>query len=295
MASAPRAAFLLMCVLMVPTLLVGGSPTEPQAGEVLDVLMFDAACISDSECQMERPAHLVEYFAADWCEPCYEVAPLVNNASTPEVLVMQHPSSPADESYNSLSNQRFEQEYRLVFYPSIIVDGEALLTGARQALDLPTVISNSTSSWGGLGNVTVSNGTLMLNDSDLSGLKLTMWATQPTINAAGNMTHAHLVTGSWLLNGSENSLNLSNFPISQPSTVVLILETEGPKRLTVASLAPTGGMDVIGSDEGQHVPVLDRAPWAIAAVVGTILVLCLAPAILMHRRLMNPNNHGESE
>ena len=34
------------------------------------------------------------------------------------------------------SKLKYDQDFRLLFYPSIVVDGKHLLTGSRQALDL---------------------------------------------------------------------------------------------------------------------------------------------------------------
>lgn len=295
MPSAVNTAFAIALILFFPTVAVSGQSADRNSGAVLDVMMFDATCLNQTECELVRPTHLVEYFAADWCEPCYEVSPLVNNLTVSDALVLQHPSSPVDQAYMSLSNQRFEQDYRLVFYPSIVVDGSALLTGARQALDLTTVIENSTTAWGGLESLSTENGTLLVNDSDLGDHQLTMWVTQPMRNSAGNMTHAHLVTTALVLNTSEGSIDLANLSLPSQSTVVLVLESIGPKRLTVASLAPTGEMEIVGAEEEDRTAVVNRAPWALPALVGGALLFAIAPAMLMHRRLMRLEPQYESE
>ena len=295
MSRATGAAVALALMFILQTPVVMAQTTQERSGEVVDVMMFDAACLNESRCDLTRPDHLVEYFAADWCEPCYEVSPLVNSASSTEVLVIQHPSSPADQAYVSLSNQRFEQDYRLVFYPSIVVDGAALLTGSRQALDLNIALNNSTTEWGGMENIRVENGTLSIEGGGLEGHRLTMWVTQPTLNTAGNLTHTHLASRALTINTSQGSLNLTNLSLSSNGTVVLMLESEGPKRLTVASLAPTGSMDLIGPEEPEDIGARDDAPWLLPALIGTALIIALAPAMLMHRRLMNHEPLGESE
>ena len=47
-----------------------GAATDSGEGALHDVAVFSAACMVNESCEAERPTHLIEYFSADWCEPC---------------------------------------------------------------------------------------------------------------------------------------------------------------------------------------------------------------------------------
>ena len=47
------------------------STVEDEFAGLLDVVIFDASCMDSSDsCDAEHIVHLVEYYGADWCEPC---------------------------------------------------------------------------------------------------------------------------------------------------------------------------------------------------------------------------------
>ena len=77
------------------------------------------------------------------------------------------------------SKLRNDEDYRLMFYPSIVVDGDHLLTGTRQAMDLESVMENQTVSWTGLDDVMSTNGTLRWNASVNETLTVWLVGTHP--------------------------------------------------------------------------------------------------------------------
>ena len=270
-----------------------GQTEDVQIGSVLDVMIFDGACWNSSDCEPVRPAHLVEYFAADWCEPCYEVSPLVDGLNRTETAVLQHPSSPVDEAYLSASNERFETTFRLLLYPSIVVDGEALLTGARQALDLNHTLTNRTMEWGGLDNLSFDNGSF--NHTGMEGLSLTVYVTAPRLNEAGNLTHARLVVDSLPLNTSNNHSDVRGMTVPDNGQVVVVLEQQGVRPLTVASLSPTGDMNLSDDNDPSSENDEPMPAWWWPMLVGVALVAITAPALAMHRSLMDTSFDSESE
>lgn len=270
-----------------------GQNEDIQIGSILDVMVVDGACWNTSDCEPVRPAHLVEYFAADWCEPCYEVSPLIDGLNRTQTAVLQHPSSPVDEAYHSASNHRFETTFRLLLYPSIVVDGEALLTGARQALDLNHTLANRSVDWGGLDNLTVANGSF--HHSGMEGLSLTVYVTAPRLNEAGNLTHERLVVDSLSLNTSNDRSDVQGMTVPEDGQVVVILEQQGVRPLTVASLSPTGDMNLsddndASSESGEAMPA-----WWWPMLIGVALVAITVPALVMHRSLMDAPFDTESE
>ena len=286
-------ALLMLTMVALSAAPTHGQTEAPQTGAVLDVMILDGACWNTSECEPVRPAHLVEYFAADWCEPCYEVSPLIDALNRTDAAVLQHPSSPVDAAYQSLSNQRFETTFRLLLYPSIVVNGEALLTGARQALDLNQTLANRSVAWTGLENISLVNGTL--HHGGLDGLSLTAYITAPRLNEAGNLTHDRLVVAALQLNTSNNLTDLGAVTVPIDGQVVLMLEQQGVRPLTVASLSPTGDMNLSDDNETASETKGRGTDWWWPVMVGIGLVGVMSPAIVLHRRLMQATDDAESE
>ena len=83
------------------------------------------------------------------------------------------------------------------------------------------------------------------------------------------------------------------------TSLVVLLEREGVRPLSVASLAPTGSLDP--RDGGEEIPVPPQQNEAIVPVlVGLALVIALLPAMASHVRLSRaksdaPDPKNESE
>lgn len=290
MASVPIRLLVLVGLLLVSTTGAGlqsegEAASEPVAGDLLDVRIISEACMTNASCSPAKPDHLIEYFSADWCEPCEDVADHLATLDGSTHVLLQHHASPADETFLSDSKLRFDQAYRLVFIPSLVVDGTHLLTGARQALDVSSVLENTTSEWVGLESLQVNNGNLSWNTSLQGTLKV--WHAQPTPHTSADRVHGALAQNAETLNTSTGWFNLSSDG-SSGSFWVVMLETEGVRSLTVASLAPTGSMDVSEGgdenlDEGVGTAMDDRT---FSLLVTAFLLLMLLPALGMHRSLM---------
>ena len=112
--------FVAMAVLTLPT----------AAGE--DVA-WGAVCL-DEGCDGAMPLRVVEYFGADWCEPCRPVETMLENLTVEGVLVVHHRPSPADAAFSNASHLRFSTHYGLLGLPAIVIDGHALLSGETMAL-----------------------------------------------------------------------------------------------------------------------------------------------------------------
>ena len=84
----------------------------------------------------------------------------------------------------------------------------------------------------------------------------------------------------------EGSITLDEEGLRENTSFVVLLEQPGRRTLTVASLAPTGPVDV---SDGREVATTTLTGWFnadFAMVVGLVLVLSLAPAFVIHRELM---------
>ena len=92
-------------------------------------------CEEDA-CEADTSLRVVEYFGADWCEPCRPVEAMLDALERPDVLVVRHAPSPQDAAFSNLSYQRFDGHYGLISLPAIVIDGYAVLTGESMTLRL---------------------------------------------------------------------------------------------------------------------------------------------------------------
>ena len=233
--------FLLATLMILPVTPAHGFQEETEAnlpGNLLDIRVFSADCLVNSSCDLHQPAQLIEYFSADWCEPCEQVSQQVNSLNGTDHFIIQHHPSNQDLTFLSESKLRFDLEYRLLFYPSLVVNGNHLLTGTRQAMDLNYTLENSTANWSGLESMSVENGTLDWNGSAEDVLRI--WYIEPTPHTSEGRIHPHLARSSWELNSSVSSYNLSQFETSTSGSFAVMLERPGVRNLTVSSDAPTG-------------------------------------------------------
>ena len=97
-------------------------------------------CEEDA-CEADTSMRVVEYFGADWCEPCRPVEAMLDALERPDVLVVRHAPSPQDTGFSNLSYQRFDAHYGLISLPAIVIDGYAVLTGETMALRLEEALN----------------------------------------------------------------------------------------------------------------------------------------------------------
>ena len=285
MGSLPRPVFVVVLLLLSVGVATGEqAETSSDEGQLLDVRVFSLECLTNASCEPTKPPHIVEYFSADWCEPCVQVGDQLSNLSSEEAIVLQHHSSSQDATFLSASKLKYDHEFRLLFYPSIVVDGQNLLTGSRQALDLNSVMENSTPSWSGLETLRVENATLSW-DASLNGT-VSVWMLAPTPHQLSGKIHPAVAYEHVAVEAVEGSITLDEEGLRENTSFVVLLEQPGRRTLTVASLAPTGSVDV---SDGREVATTTLTGWFdadFAMVVGLVLVLSLAPAFVIHRELM---------
>lgn len=285
MGSLPRPVFVVVLLLLSVGVATGAqTDTSTDEGQLLDVRVFSQECLNNASCEPTKPPHIVEYFSADWCEPCVQVGDQLSNLSSEEAIVLQHHPSSQDATFLSASKLKYDHEFRLLFYPSIVVDGQNLLTGSRQALDLNSVMENSTPSWSGLESLRVENATLSW-DASLNGT-VSVWMLAPTPHQLSGKIHPAVAYEHLAVEAIEGSITLDEEGLRENTSFVVLLEQPGRRTLTVASLAPTGSVDV---SDGREVATTTLTGWFdadFAMVVGLVLVLSLAPAFVIHRELM---------
>ena len=257
------------------------STVEGEFAALLDVVIFDASCMHSSDlCDAERIVHLVEYYGADWCEPCELIENEMDTLNRSDTFVLQHHPSVVDESFLSASKLRFEYEHRLLFIPSIVIDGQGLLTGSSQGLELSNALSLRETNFSGLNNVSLSSGNLSWTAS--RGELVSIWMTEATPHPTRNRTHPTLATGMMQFNATDGVANISAMTTETGGKVVVVLEKTGVYRLVTDSENPTGGMDVYdGNTTGYETKTDGVSPGTQAAVWTVVLIVSLLPAMYM--------------
>ena len=255
-----------------------------QEGALNDVRIVPASCLSNASCIITQPAHLVEYFSADWCEPCEQVSTHLRTLDTNQTIVLQHHASPADQTFLSDSKVRFDQEYRLLFIPSLVVDGTHLLTGTRQATELNSLLNATAEPTTDLDSLTLTESNLSW-DEQLDGV-VRVWYAEPTPHTEIESIHPSLARSMIEVNASEGSVSLESINISDDGFFVVMLEAPGMKPLTVASDAPTGSMDLSETEEETSTQQSPAIEGYIVIGITLGLVMLLLPALGMHRSLM---------
>jgi len=260
------------------------SADEPIFATTHDVIIFDSSCLNSTSCMGERVEHLVEYYGADWCEPCELIEEELEALNRSDTFVIQHHPSVVDTSFLSTSKLRFENEHRLLFLPSLVIDGEELLTGSSQALELSNVLSQRSTSFSGLSNMKLVNGSLTWNASQ--GDRVSVWRTEAIDHPNRNRTHPTLATGMMQFNASNGSGNISNLLENFNGDLVVMLEQTGVYRLVSTSVNPAVGVELSdGTDTGQIIGTQGMSPGQRASLWTGFLIAALAPALYMRWNL----------
>jgi len=249
-----------------------------------DVIVFDSSCLNSTTCTGERVEHLVEYYGADWCQPCELIEKEIEALNRTDTFVIQHHPSVVDASFLSASKLRFENEHRLLFIPSIVIDSEGLLTGSSQGLELSTVLSQRSTSFEGLTHVELINGNLTWQASQ--GDRVSVWRTEAMEHPTRNRTHPTLATSMLQFNASNGSGNVSSLVENLNGSLVMVLEHSGVYKLVADSLNPTGGIELSEEENsGKTVGTQGMSPGQRASLWTGILIAALAPAFYMRWNL----------
>lgn len=268
------------------------SDQETIFGHTIDVMVIDSECLDEQVCHAWRPLHIIEYYGADWCEPCMDVELSLENIDTTKYAVIQHHPSPLDYSYLNYSNQRYETNFRLIFIPSIVIDGQGLLTGTKQATELNQSLVNNQTQFLGINELNITNSILNWDTSTNHTLKI--WKTESTPHEFDNRNLSHLAVDYMEINHDQSQLNLTNWLDNWTGRLIFTLESNGIRMLNSLSQSPTGDMD-FNSDQ-ETIPILsktDDSPM-FAIMMFIALFVTLLPALIMWKGLQSIDN-DESE
>ena len=216
----------------------------------------------------------------------------LENIDTTKYAVIQHHPSALDYSYLNYSNQRYETDFRLIFIPSIVVDGQGLLTGTKQATELNQSLANNQTQFSGINELNITNSILNWDTSTNHTLKI--WKTESTSHEFDNRNLSHLAVDYMEINHDQSQLNLTDWLDNWTGRLIFTLESNGIRMLNSLSQSPTGDMDF--NSEEETIPILsktDDSPM-LAIMVFIALFVTLLPALIMWKGLQSIDN-DESE
>ncbi len=252
---------------------------------LIDVHVLDSSCLNEESCISWQPSNLIEYFGADWCEPCLEIEQEMKQIDYNDSVIIQHHPSTSDLSYFQYSKMKFDNQYRLLFIPSIVINGQGLLTGSSQGLEISKAINEVNSSFSGIENIELNNGTLYWNAS--SGYNLNLWMLEETPHEFENYSHQYLASSFLSFDSGNKSANLTSWTNNWDGRIVFMLEDIGIANLTSASSQPLGNFDFNQEQEISDEKSVSEEikPSTLALFVGIMLFLILLPALIMFQGL----------
>jgi len=290
------AVFLLLPITIANTSSENGEVIDD--GDTIAVQYIDYSCYQQSlECQAIESEHIVEYFGADWCEPCQIVEDNLAMMNRTDTVILQHHASVEDYTYLNYSKLRYDAKFRLLFIPSLVIDGDGLLTGSSQSLDLNQSLNNHTGLLNNsLSDVVLQNGIIRWNHS--TGQKLTIWRLDSTQHDSRNFTHQYLASDSVAIDlsdpniSSDEGVNITGLLQNWSGRLIFILENNGSPQLQSYSDKTATNMEFI-EDENEvetHVETSNSAHYA--AIWFVIMLILIAPAIILWVKETKPPNQS---
>ena len=296
-------AILLTIILSSQSTAHIGHFGEYAPAKMYDVKTFEVDCaLTNETCIANETTHFIEYFSADWCEPCALVSEELESLNRSDTTVVQHHPSPADLHFYSESNIRLYETYGFWGVPDVVLNGEGLLVGPSQSNELEATLDNFTREWNGFLELTLANGTLSWQADD--GHVVHVWITknrpheytyadQPLV--VTNHDYANVTDQVFNYTNDTNqteetyhiynsSMNISDLLDENVTSIVVTLETPGRIPLSRASSLSSQGYDLVDEGPNDFVPTDSKtgseSDFAIA-VFGFMLA-AIIPAFIMY-------------
>ena len=264
------------------------SAKESQSG-IDDVFFLDLPCDLNSTCEVSRPIHLIEYFGADWCEPCESLELFLDTLDFNEIALIQHHPSVLDYSYLNHSKIVFEQEYRLLFIPSLVVNSNGLLTGSTQGIELNQSLANINTNFSGIDDISIENGMLFWNTS--TEHNLTIWRLEETVHEYRNRSLPYLAVERITVTNENHQYNISKLLNHSNGRLVFILQdNEQPRPLQSISTSPTGDKSLSEGEEEIDQLFAHDGGYDLAVITFALLFLALLPALISFRNLQKQDS-----
>ena len=288
----------LILLVLIPTSTGHGTESDDEAASIHDVKTFDIQCaLTNETCIASSTTHLIEYFSADWCEPCDLVSAELNALNRTDVTVLQHHPSPLDLHFLSDSKFRFETTYGFWGVPDLVLNGEGLLTGPSQSQELGLVLDNFSREWSGFTSISLNNGTLSWASDD--GDEVHVWITENGAHEINNQDQINVVHHHMAIGSENQTLDISNFINENTTNIVVTLESPGRFELRSASTLSSQGYSLIDGESDQNSLEITKQgrEYDMAIAVFGLSMAALIPALIMYVRIVRnePVLNNESE
>ena len=267
---------------------VENSSAESQSDNT-DVFFLDLPCDVNSTCEVSRPIHLVEYFGADWCEPCESLELFLDTLDFSKIALIQHHPSVLDNSYLNHSKKVFEQEYRLLFIPSLVVNSNGLLTGSTQAIELNQSLANINTNFSGISDISIENGLLFWNTT--TNHNLTIWRLEETSHEYHNRSLPYLAVERITVTNQDKQHDISQLLNYSNGRLIFILQdNDQPIPLQSISTSPTGDKSLSEGEEETNSLFSHNGDYDLAVITFALLFLALLPALISFRNLQKQDS-----
>ena len=286
----------LVLVILLPTSIGHGNENDEEIASIHDVKTFDAQCaLTNDTCLASSTTHLIEYFSADWCEPCNLVSAELAELDRSDVTLLQHHPSPVDLHFLSDSKFRFESTYGFWGVPDLVLNGEGLLTGPSQAQELDIVLDNFSREWSGFTSISLNNGTLSWISDD--GDEVHVWVTENKVHEFNNQDQTRVVNHHIAIDADNQTLDLSQLINDNTTSIVVTLESPGRFELRSASTLSSQGYMLIDdeNDETQNETQNKGREYDMAIAVFGLSIAALIPALIMYARIIRKEDNYSQE
>ncbi len=276
---------------------------EYAPAKMYDVRTFDVDCVLGNEtCSSEETTHFIEYFSADWCEPCELVSQELKELNRTDTTIIQHHPSPADLHFFSDSNIRLYETYGFWGVPDVVLNGEGLLVGPSQSNELAATLDNFTREWDGFIELNMTNGTLHWEADD--GHVVHVWITKNRLHEYSFVDQPLVVTNHAYANVTDevfnttnatnetempyhiytSSMNISDLLDENVTSIVVTLETPGRIPLTRASSLSSQGYDLVDEGPNDFFPEQSKQGGEsdLAIAVFGLMLAAIIPAFIMY-------------
>ncbi len=296
-------AILLTIILSSQSTAHIGHFGEYAPAKMYDVKTFEVDCaLTNETCIANETTHFIEYFSADWCEPCALVSQELESLNRSDTIIIQHHPSPADLHFYSESNIRLYETYGFWGVPDVVLNGEGLLVGPSQSNELEVTLDNFTREWNGFLELTLTNGTLSWQADD--GHVVHVWITKNRPHEYTNLDQPLVVSNHAYANVTDqvfnytndsnqteetyhiynSSMNISDLLDENVTSIVVTLETPGRIPLSRASSLSSQGYDLVDEGPNDFVPTDSKSGSEsdLAIAVFGFMLAAIIPAFIMY-------------